>query len=94
MARRIEDGVRRGDPATLTIDGRAVAAFAGESVAAALLAAGIRVLRRSSRAGAPRGLFCMMGACQECLVRVNGRRALACQEPVRDGMKIETGTAQ
>jgi predicted molibdopterin-dependent oxidoreductase YjgC len=39
-------------------------------------------------------MFCLMGSCQECLVRVDGRRALACQEPVRDGMVVVTEVAR
>ena len=57
----------------------------------ALFAAGFRRLRASPREAAPRGMFCLMGACQECLVRVDGEPAQACQEPVRDGMSIAIG---
>ncbi len=93
MPLRIANQVRRGPAVTLWVDGQALDAFAGESLAAALLAAGRRALRQSSRAGTPRGVFCMMGACQECLVRVDGKRALACQVAVCDGMRVETGAA-
>ncbi len=74
-----------------TADGRDVPARPGESVAAALHAAGIRMLRTSPTAGAPRGMFCLMGACQECLVRIGGRRRLACQELAAPGLSVETG---
>jgi sarcosine oxidase subunit alpha len=74
---------------TLRVDGREIRACAGESVAAALLAAGERRLGRSARSGAPRGAFCFMGTCQECLVRIDGAPAQACMTPVRDGMVIE-----
>lgn len=92
MSLRIANQVRRGPAVTLSVDGQALEAFAGESLAAALWAAGRRVLRQSPRAGTPRGVFCMMGACQECLVRVDGQRALACQVVVRAEMRVETGT--
>ncbi|GMQ75057.1 MAG: (2Fe-2S)-binding protein [Gammaproteobacteria bacterium] len=91
MALRLHGGVRRGPELTITVDGSAVVVYAGESIAAAMIAAGLRTLRRSPRAGTPRGVFCLMGTCQECLVRVDGRRALACQECVADGMTVETG---
>ncbi len=67
-----------------------VDAFEGESVAAALFAAGRRELRRSPRDGAPRGMFCLMGSCQECLVWVGSRKLPACQVPVTPGLEIET----
>lgn len=76
---------------TLQVDGAPVTAHAGESVAAALLAAGIKRLGRSPRADAPRGAFCYMGVCQECLIRIGGVPAQACITPVRDGMVIQLG---
>jgi predicted molibdopterin-dependent oxidoreductase YjgC len=76
---------------TVTIDGRAHAARAGDSVAAALLAAGVVRFRASAASGAPRGPYCMMGACFECLLTIDGvANRQACQVTVRDGMRIET----
>jgi predicted molibdopterin-dependent oxidoreductase YjgC len=91
MSIRIEGSVDRGSAVEVMVDGRAVEAFLGESVAAALYAAGVRELRKSPTAGAPRGMFCLMGVCQECVVRIDGRLVPACQEPVRAGMTIELG---
>lgn len=79
----------RGAPVVILVDGQPVPCFAGESVAAALLAAGRRRLRRSPRAGGPRGAFCLMGACQECAIRIDGRMAPACMVEVRDGLVVE-----
>ena len=76
--------------ATISIDfeGRAVAAIEGETVAAALTAAGIAALRRA-RGGEARGVFCGMGVCFECLVTVDGRRGQrACMTRARDGMSV------
>lgn len=70
-------------------NGQAVRAPAGESVAAALFAAGIKTLRRSPRTQAPRGMFCLMGSCQECLVMIDGRRVLACRTAVAPGLVVE-----
>jgi aerobic-type carbon monoxide dehydrogenase small subunit (CoxS/CutS family) len=64
---------------------------AGRSVAAALLAVGIRKLRESPRAGGPRGAFCMMGVCQECVVRIDGHLRQACMVPVTPGLAIKLG---
>ncbi len=88
---RIEREVERGSCVVIDVDGAQVIAYEGETVAVALLAAGVRELRDSPGAGTPRGVFCLMGVCQECLLRIDGRRALACQEAVREGMQIRTG---
>jgi hypothetical protein len=87
---RSAGGVQRGAPVTFTLDGQPVVAFAGESVAAALWADGRRELRRSPRADLPRGMFCMMGSCQECLVWVGVRKLPSCQVPVSDGLAVES----
>jgi predicted molibdopterin-dependent oxidoreductase YjgC len=74
-----------------TFDGEPISARAGETVAAALLAAGHRVLRQTSRFSAPRGLFCGMGVCFDCLVEIDGRPNLqACRVVVADGMSVRT----
>lgn len=91
MSLRIRDTVERGAAVTIHVDGEPVTAYAGESLAAALLGAGIRTLRHSPRRGEPRGFFCHMGACQECLLRVDGTPTLACRMPVRAGLTVETG---
>ena len=92
--RRIVEGVARGPEVEIRVDGRAVRAHAGESVATALSAAGIMELRRSPRGDRPRGMFCLMGVCQECAIRIDGRVTPSCQEAVRAGMEIELGGAQ
>ena len=71
-------------------DGLTIPARIGESVAAALFASGTKSLRASPREHSPRGMFCLMGSCQECLVMVDARRVLACRTAVADGMRVET----
>ncbi len=66
-------------------------AYAGETVATALLSADFQELRTSPRKGDARGPFCFMGSCQECLVQIDGRPRLACQTRVSEGLSIETG---
>jgi hypothetical protein len=90
-ARRISGDVVRPAPVTILVDGRTVLGVPGESLAATLLAAGLARFRNSPRAGTPRGPFCFMGICQECLVRVDGHLVPACQESVREGMCVELG---
>lgn len=92
--RSVRDIVR-GPPLTVTVDGRPVETFEGETLAAAMLAADARVFRLD-RLGRPRGLFCNMGVCSECLVDVETegqapRRLRACLTPMAPGMIISTG---
>ena len=78
------------DTVTLTVDGKPVAAVKGESIAAAMTAAGLRRLR-TDQAGRPRGLLCGMGSCFECRVSINGGPATrACLAPVEPGMTVTT----
>ena len=59
-------------------------------LAAALLAAGIVATRTTPAGDRPRGPFCMMGACFDCLAVVDGQRSVqTCLTPVREGMKVE-----
>jgi predicted molibdopterin-dependent oxidoreductase YjgC len=76
---------------TLRIDGRSIGARTGDSVAAALLAAGIVTCRTTPVGEAPRAPYCMMGVCFDCLVEIDGMGSRqACLVRVRDGMRIET----
>jgi predicted molibdopterin-dependent oxidoreductase YjgC len=78
-----------GESVAVWLDGERIEARAGESVAAALLAAGQRAFRTTPVSGAPRGPWCMMGACFDCLVEIDGEANLqACMIPVREGMRI------
>src|SRR5687767_14365566 len=82
------DAPVRGAAIEFRFDGQTVSAGEGENIACALFAAGIRTLRGSPRTGTARGMFCLMGSCQECVVWVDGRRVPACQEPVRSGLDV------
>jgi sarcosine oxidase subunit alpha len=89
MFKRLPDGETR--TVTLTVDGRAIEARAGDTIAAALLAAGLSSTRQSAVSQSPRGPYCMMGVCFECVVTVDGvANRQGCLVPVRDGMEIET----
>jgi len=83
----------RTEPGRLTLyfDGTPVPAREGDSAAAALIASGVLATRRTAVSGAPRGPFCMMGACFDCLAVVDGQGGVQlCLTPARDGMRIET----
>ncbi len=64
--------IDRGTPFEFTFEGHAVIAYPGETVGAALTAAGIETFRLTRRYGRPRGLFCGIGICFDCLLVVNG----------------------
>ena len=75
----------------VTIDGRPVEACAGDSVAAVLIAEGVRTTRVSAVSGAPRAAYCMMGVCFECLVTIDGAgNRQGCLVAAAEGMAIET----
>jgi len=76
---------------SIRFDGQPVEALPGESVAAALSAAGILAFRKTA-SGAPRGLFCGMGACFDCLVTIDGKaNQRACLAKVVPGMAVLSG---
>jgi predicted molibdopterin-dependent oxidoreductase YjgC len=72
-------------------EGAEVTAAVGQSVAAALWAAGIRTLGRNPSDGTARGMLCAMGSCQECVVVVDGERTEACRVVARDGLVVTAG---
>ena len=77
-----------------TFDGAAVSGRYGEPIAAALFAAGYRVLRTMPRFGDARGGYCMIGRCADCLVVVDGLPNVpACRTPVAAGQSVRTQRA-
>ena len=81
---------RRGRKVRFYFNGRVVEGYEGESIAAALYAAGYDILSRSPYAGRPRGAFCMIGKCSSCFAVVDGiPNTRTCVEPVRDGVRVE-----
>jgi predicted molibdopterin-dependent oxidoreductase YjgC len=81
----------RRDVVDISVDGRRLRAFAGESIAAALLAHGVAINRTMPDTNARRGYFCGTGRCPDCSMTVDGElNVRACVTPVHDGMVIET----
>jgi len=75
----------------ITLDGEQIEACEGEMVAAALMADGHRILRWTKKNDEPRGIFCAIGRCTDCVMIVNGvPNVRTCVTPVEDGMVIET----
>ena len=84
-------GVRRGEGFSFRFDDREIQAYHGETVGAALTAAGITAFRVTRRQGRPRGLFCGIGICFDCLVEIDGRaNQRACLAPARPGAVVKT----
>lgn len=89
MFRRLPDS--GGREIAVLIDGEPVPARDGDTVAAALFAAGRLACRTTPVGGTPRGPYCMMGVCFDCLVVIDGRpNQQGCLVAVREGMRIET----
>ncbi len=83
-------GFKRGKPVTFDFDGQRIEAYEGETIAAALHAAGVKVLSHSHNLKRPRGFFCAIGNCSSCLMKVNGEyNVRICVTPVREGDRVE-----
>ncbi len=79
------------DTVEITVDGKKIPAKKGEPILAALLASGIRINRYTAKKHEPRGLFCGIGQCTDCVMIVNGRpNVRTCITPVESGMIIKT----
>ncbi len=80
----------RGREVELKYHGKKIMAFEGETIGAALHAAGAKALTRSLKYHRPRGFFCAIGKCSSCMMRVDGvPNVKTCVIQVRDGMKIQ-----
>ncbi len=76
---------------TLHVDGRKITAREGEMIATALVAAGYKAFRYTSKNREPRGIFCAIGRCTDCVMEVNGRpNVRTCVTPVEEGMRVKT----
>ena len=91
--RRLEtqptDILDRSKSVTFEFDGASVQGYQGDTIASALLAAGVRTFSRSFKYHRPRGLLCAAGQCPNCLVTVDGvPNVRACAEPAREGVQV------
>ncbi len=81
-----------GQSVAVTVDGQAVEAYPGETVATVLLALGRQAFRHTDRLHSPRGVFCGMGVCFDGHQTIDGQpHVRACMTPVQAGMVVETG---
>lgn len=75
----------------IQFDNEVIEAIEGEPIAAALIAAGKSVFRYTRKRHEPRGVFCAIGQCTDCMMIVDGEpNVRTCVTPVRDGMKVQT----
>lgn len=94
LPERPGEWIRRDSPIDIRFEGRPIRAYEGDTVGSALAAANVLVTGRSFKYHRPRGQLCMVGACANCLMRVDGvPNVRACVEPVRPGMHVERQNA-
>lgn len=83
--------IKRKEKIKLSVNGKEIPAYKGETLLAALIAAGYKSLKKSPIKNNPRGGVCGMGVCFECIVTVNGiPNTRSCMTEVEDRMKVET----
>ena len=83
--------IKKRKKVAIWVDGVEMEAYEGEPIAAALIAAGIRVFRTTRNRKEPRGVFCAVGRCTDCVMTVDGQpNVRTCVTSVRDGMEIRT----
>ena len=81
----------KGKKVQFTFDGKTIEGFEGEPIAIALRANGILIHRYTTRRNEPRGVFCAIGRCTDCIMVVDGvPNVRTCVEPLREGMAVET----
>lgn len=86
----LDKNITRGKKIRVEVNGRALTAYEGETVAA-LFAAEKMSAMRTTQEGEPRGVYCGMGVCFDCLVVVNDiPNTRACMTWLQEGMKIST----
>ena len=91
MVRRIQKGVERGRQFEIIVDGEKIIAYGGETIAGALIANGRRAFRHTAKKHEPRGMYCGIGVCYECMMIVNGvPNTLTCQTMATPGCRVET----
>lgn len=94
MFKRLPDLAPR-ESVEIIVDGVCLKAYEGDTVAAAMLAADVSMFHCAPFSRAPRGPYCMMGVCFDCLVMIEGvGNQQACQRLVAPGMRIVTGAGR
>lgn len=96
MAERIAEhpilgAMEKGKLVKFTFDGNEVSGYEGEPIAMALKAAGVMVHRYTKKEHKPRGIFCAIGRCTDCVMVVDGvPNVRTCMTPLKEGMDVRT----
>ena len=86
----ILDNLDTSKTVTIYFDGQPIEALEGEPIAAALINAGVHAFRTTPKLHQPRGIFCAIGRCTDCMMIVDGiPNTRTCVTPVKDGMRVE-----
>ena len=81
----------KGPKIQFTFDGKSMEGFEGEPIAMALRSNGVLIHRYTTHRNEPRGMFCAIGRCTDCIMVVNGQPNIrTCVEPLQSGMVVET----
>ncbi len=81
----------KGNVVKFTFDGKVIEGYEGEPIAIALKAAGVMVHRHTQKEHKPRGIFCAIGRCTDCVMVVDGKPNIrTCITPLAEGMKVQT----
>ncbi len=81
----------KGKIVTFTYDGKTMNGYEDEPIAAALKAAGVMIHRYTRKLHKPRGIFCAIGRCTDCVMIVDGRPNIrTCITPLKEGMVVQT----
>lgn len=87
----ILDDINDKEKITIYFDGKPIEALEGEPIASALMSAGVRSFRKTVKNHEPRGMFCAIGRCTDCMMVVDGKPNIrTCVTLVKDGMKVQS----
>lgn len=87
----ILDDIKNKKIVNITINGKKIKAFEGDTIAAAMFDNNLKVNRTTPKYNEPRGVFCNKGRCTDCIMKVDGQPNIrTCITKVRDGMIVES----
>lgn len=82
---------QKGKMVAFTFDGKAMQGYEGEPIAIALKANGVMIHRYTKKEHKPRGIFCAIGRCTDCVMVVDGKpNVRTCVTPLMEGMVVQT----
>lgn len=83
--------IQKGKQVVFSLDGKPMQGYEGEPIAAALMASGVHIHRYTTKKHQPRGVFCAIGRCTDCVMVVDGKpNVRTCVTPLKEGMQVQT----